>query len=107
LFLLGPFCNQVKKALSFALIILPRLLTQVACDGFYFWRVFRPFRKQSKIFFLGSIHINRAYIMPPAKKKQTSSLGRAVIKSRFQGQKAIALDEGKLVSFFFIHQKNL
>ncbi|CEP09757.1 hypothetical protein [Parasitella parasitica] len=34
--------------------------------------------------------------MPPAKKKQTSSLGRAVIKSRFQGQKAIALDEGKL-----------
>lgn len=45
--------------------------------------------------------------MPPAKKKQTSSLGRAVIKSRFQGQKAIALDEGKLVSFFFIHQKNL
>ncbi|KAI8365778.1 hypothetical protein BD560DRAFT_401670 [Blakeslea trispora] len=32
----------------------------------------------------------------PAKKKQTSSLGRAVIKSRFQGQKAIALDEGKL-----------
>ena len=33
----------------------------------------------------------------PAKKKQTSSLGRAVIKSRFQGQKAIALDEGKLV----------
>lgn len=37
--------------------------------------------------------------MPPAKKKQTSSLGRAVIKSRFQGQKAIALDEGKLVSF--------
>lgn len=37
--------------------------------------------------------------MPPPKKKQTSSLGRAVIKSRFQGQKAIALDEGKLVSF--------
>lgn len=36
--------------------------------------------------------------MPPPKKKQTSSLGRAVIKSRFQGQKAIALDEGKLVS---------
>ncbi|KAF1798201.1 hypothetical protein FB192DRAFT_1334069 [Mucor lusitanicus] len=34
--------------------------------------------------------------MPPPKKKQTSSLGRAVIKSRFQGQKAIALDEGKL-----------
>ncbi|RCI03733.1 hypothetical protein CU098_001016, partial [Rhizopus stolonifer] len=33
--------------------------------------------------------------MPP-KKKQTSSLGRAVIKSRFQGQKAIAIDEGKL-----------
>ncbi|KAG1140397.1 hypothetical protein G6F37_008159 [Rhizopus arrhizus] len=30
------------------------------------------------------------------KKKQGSSLGRAVIKSRFQGQKAIALDEGKL-----------
>ncbi|CAO3654079.1 unnamed protein product [Mucor hiemalis] len=34
--------------------------------------------------------------MPPPKKKQTSSLGRAVIKSRFQGQKAIALNEGKL-----------
>ncbi|KAI8979393.1 hypothetical protein BDF20DRAFT_869260 [Mycotypha africana] len=33
--------------------------------------------------------------MPP-KKKQTSSLGRAVIKSRFQGQKAIGIDEGKL-----------
>ncbi|KAI8980856.1 hypothetical protein BDB01DRAFT_851593 [Pilobolus umbonatus] len=33
--------------------------------------------------------------MPP-KKKATSSLGRAVIKSRFQGQKAIALDEGVL-----------
>lgn len=36
--------------------------------------------------------------MPPPKKKQTSSLGRAVIRSRFQGQKAIALDEGILVS---------
>ncbi|KAG2211834.1 uncharacterized protein EV154DRAFT_521060 [Mucor mucedo] len=34
--------------------------------------------------------------MPPPKKKQTSSLGRAVIRSRFQGQKAIALDEGIL-----------
>ncbi|KAI7906545.1 uncharacterized protein BX663DRAFT_496834 [Cokeromyces recurvatus] len=33
--------------------------------------------------------------MPP-KKKQTSSLGRAVIKSRFQGQRAIGIDEGKL-----------
>lgn len=30
------------------------------------------------------------------KKNKGSSLGRAVIKSRFQGQKAIALDEGKL-----------
>lgn len=35
--------------------------------------------------------------MPPKGKKGQSSLGRAVIKSRFQGQKAIALDEGKLV----------
>ncbi|GAA5813384.1 hypothetical protein MFLAVUS_006862 [Mucor flavus] len=34
--------------------------------------------------------------MPPPKKKPTSSLGRAVIRSRFQGQKAIALDEGVL-----------
>ncbi|ORE09810.1 P-loop containing nucleoside triphosphate hydrolase protein [Rhizopus microsporus var. microsporus] len=30
------------------------------------------------------------------KKKQSSSLGRAVIKSRFQGQKAFGVDEGKL-----------
>lgn len=36
--------------------------------------------------------------MAPPKKKQTSSLGRAVIKSRFQGQKSIGIDEGKLVS---------
>ncbi|ORX57002.1 P-loop containing nucleoside triphosphate hydrolase protein [Hesseltinella vesiculosa] len=34
--------------------------------------------------------------MPPKGKKGSSSLGRAVIKSRFQGHKAIALDEGKL-----------
>ncbi|OAD76493.1 hypothetical protein PHYBLDRAFT_180449 [Phycomyces blakesleeanus NRRL 1555(-)] len=35
--------------------------------------------------------------MPPAKgKKASGSLGRAIIRSRFQGQKAIALDEGKL-----------
>ncbi|KAI8064428.1 hypothetical protein BC940DRAFT_277199 [Gongronella butleri] len=32
----------------------------------------------------------------PKGKKASGSLGRAVIKSRFQGQKAIALDEGKL-----------
>ncbi|KAI9243151.1 hypothetical protein BDA99DRAFT_530828 [Phascolomyces articulosus] len=34
--------------------------------------------------------------MPPKGKKQQSSLGRAVIKSRFQGQRAIKVDEGKL-----------
>lgn len=35
--------------------------------------------------------------MPPKGKKQQGSLGRAVIKSRFQGQRSIKLDEGKLV----------
>jgi large subunit GTPase 1 len=39
------------------------------------------------------------------KKKQGSSLGRAVIKSRFQGQKAIALDEGKLVNICHVTLK--
>ncbi|KAI7883458.1 P-loop containing nucleoside triphosphate hydrolase protein [Lichtheimia hyalospora FSU 10163] len=34
--------------------------------------------------------------MPPKGKKQQGSLGRAVIKSRFQGQRSIKLDEGKL-----------
>ncbi|KAG0168126.1 hypothetical protein DFQ28_006420 [Apophysomyces sp. BC1034] len=34
--------------------------------------------------------------MPPKGKKPAGSLGRAVIRSRFQGQRAIALDEGKL-----------
>ncbi|KAI9010970.1 hypothetical protein CLU79DRAFT_822421 [Phycomyces nitens] len=34
--------------------------------------------------------------MPPKGKKASGSLGRAIIRSRFQGQKAIALDEGKL-----------
>lgn len=35
------------------------------------------------------------------KKKQSSSLGRAVIKSRFQGQRTFGVDEGKLVILFF------
>ncbi|KAI9320912.1 hypothetical protein BX666DRAFT_1912473 [Dichotomocladium elegans] len=34
--------------------------------------------------------------MPPKGKKQSSGLGRAVIKSRFQGHRSISLDEGKL-----------
>ncbi|CAO3641614.1 unnamed protein product [Cunninghamella blakesleeana] len=34
--------------------------------------------------------------MPPKGKKNQGSLGRAIVKSQFQGQKAIALDEGKL-----------
>ncbi|KAI9488435.1 hypothetical protein BDB00DRAFT_848046 [Zychaea mexicana] len=34
--------------------------------------------------------------MPPKGKKQQSTLGRAVIKSRFQGQRAIKVDEGRL-----------
>ncbi|KAI8147674.1 hypothetical protein BJV82DRAFT_596474 [Fennellomyces sp. T-0311] len=34
--------------------------------------------------------------MPPKGKKQQSSLGRAVIKSRFQGQRSIKVDEGRL-----------
>ncbi|KAF7722251.1 hypothetical protein EC973_003501 [Apophysomyces ossiformis] len=35
-------------------------------------------------------------VMPPKGKKPAGSLGRAVIRSRFQGQRAIAIDEGKL-----------
>lgn len=31
------------------------------------------------------------------KKKNHGTLGRAMIKNRFQGQKAFAVDEGKLV----------
>ncbi|KAI9307654.1 hypothetical protein BJ944DRAFT_176135 [Cunninghamella echinulata] len=34
--------------------------------------------------------------MPPKGKKAQTSLGRAVIKSRFQGQKTFGIDEGKL-----------
>jgi large subunit GTPase 1 len=33
------------------------------------------------------------------KKKNHGTLGRAMIKSRFQGQRAFGVDEGKLVSF--------